>query len=149
MFACNSAMCSVSAIFAITMTNNSLYLFVYGTLLNKSNEFGAYLNTMCSFYAEGKFKGRLYDIGEYPGAVPVADGSDYVYGKIFVVNDADNVLKQLDYYEGFGADQAQPNLFIRERIAIETGNESVMCWGYLYNLPVEGLRLIRSGKYLS
>ena len=125
------------------------WLFVYGTLLDKQNEFGAYLNAKCSFYAEGRFKGRLYDIGEYPGAVTDTAGSDYVYGKIFTVNDPDNVLKRLDYYEGFGADQAKPNLFIRERIVIETDNKPVMCWVYLYNLQVEGLRLIKSGKYLS
>ncbi|SHM16193.1 gamma-glutamylcyclotransferase [Mucilaginibacter sp. OK098] len=124
------------------------YLFVYGTLLDKQNEFGAYLNAKCSFYAEGKFKGRLYDIGEYPGAVSDADSAYYVHGKVFLINDQDNVLKQLDYYEGFAADQAQPNLFIRESIAIETGNESVMCWVYLYNLPVSGLSLIKSGRYL-
>jgi gamma-glutamylcyclotransferase (GGCT)/AIG2-like uncharacterized protein YtfP len=125
------------------------WLFVYGTLLDKQNEFGAYLNAKCSFYAEGRFKGRLYDIGEYPGAVSDANGSYYVYGKVFLINDPDNVLKQLDHYEGFGADQAQPNLFIREFIVIETDNEPVECWVYLYNLPIEGLRLIKSGKYLS
>ncbi|MDB5087056.1 MAG: btrG [Mucilaginibacter sp.] len=131
------------------MKETPSWLFVYGTLLDKQNEFGAYLNAKCSFYAEGRFKGRLYDIGEYPGAVSDADGSCYVYGKIFAVNDPDNVLKQLDYYEGFGADQAKPNLFIRERMSIETDNEPVICWVYLYNLSVEGLWLIKSGKYLS
>jgi gamma-glutamylcyclotransferase (GGCT)/AIG2-like uncharacterized protein YtfP len=124
------------------------WLFVYGTLLDKQNEFGAYLNAKCSFYAEGRFKGRLYDIGEYPGAISDADGPYYVYGKIFLVNDPDNVLKQLDYYEGFGADQVKPNLFTRERMPIETSNEPVKCWVYLYNLPVNGFRLIKSGRYL-
>jgi gamma-glutamylcyclotransferase (GGCT)/AIG2-like uncharacterized protein YtfP len=104
------------------------WLFVYGTLLDKQNEFGAYLNAKCSFYAEGRF--------------------NYVYGKIFLVNDPDNVLKQLDYYEGFGADQVKPNLFTRERMPIETSNEPVKCWVYLYNLPVNGFRLIKSGRYL-
>lgn len=117
--------------------------------MDKQNEFGAYLNAKCSFYAEGRFKGRLYDIGEYPGAISDADGPYYVYGKIFLVNDPDNVLKQLDYYEGFGADEVKPNLFTRERMLIETSNEPVECWVYLYNLPVNGFRLIKSGRYLS
>ncbi len=124
------------------------YLFVYGTLLDKSNEFGAYLNENCCFYADGKFKGWLYDIGEYPGAVPVADASDYVYGKIFLVNDPDNVLKRLDDYEGSGANQPQPNEFTRQLVAVETTDETVQCWIYLYNLPVNKAFRISSGNYL-
>ncbi len=124
-------------------------LFVYGTLLDKQNEFGAYLNNNCSFYADGKFAGRLYGIGEYPGAITDTGASHYVYGKIFLVNNIDEVLKRLDDYEGFGPEQQQPNLFIRKLIAIETTNNMIDCWVYLYNLPVTGLRLIESGRYLS
>ena len=130
------------------MTSNITYLFVYGTLLDRQNEFGDYLNAKCSFYADGKFKGRLYDIGEYPGAVPVADGSDYVYGKIFLVNDPDSVMKRLDDYEGFGANQPQPNEFTRQLVVIETTDETVGCWMYLYNLPVDKVFRITSGNYL-
>jgi gamma-glutamylcyclotransferase (GGCT)/AIG2-like uncharacterized protein YtfP len=129
------------------MAKTNPYLFVYGTLLDKQNEFGAYLNAMCCFYADGKFKGLLYDIGEYPGAV--SDAINYVYGKIFMVNKPDEVLERLDDYEGFGPDQQQPNLFTRKLITAETDKEPVECWVYLYNLPVDGLRLIKSGKYLS
>ena len=130
------------------MTSNITYLFVYGTLLDRQNEFGDYLNAKCSFYADGKFKGRLYDIGEYPGAVPVAGGSDYVYGKIFLVNDPDNVMKRLDDYEGFGANQPQPNEFTRQLVAIETADKTIECWMYLYNLPVDKIFRIASGDYL-
>lgn len=122
------------------------YLFVYGSLLDKQNEFGAYLNANCTFYAEGRFRGKLYDIGEYPGAI-LADVNNYVHGKIYRVNDAKQVFKQLDYYEGFGPEEAQPNLFTRELLTIEVVNETVECWMYLYNLPVDGLRLIESGIY--
>lgn len=125
----------------------STYLFVYGTLLDKQNEFGAYLNKNCSFYANGRFKGKLYDIREYPGAVHDPESENYVQGKTVLVNDPAEVLRLLDDYEGFGPDQEQPNLFIRELIAIETDNEPVECWVYLYNLPVDGFRLIESGDY--
>jgi len=126
----------------------SNYLFVYGTLLDKQNEFGAYLNANCSFYADGKFKGRLYDIGEYPGAVVDSGGLNYVSGKIFLVNNTAEVLKLLDDYEGFGPKQQQPNLFVRELLNIKTEKTPVICWTYLYNLPIDGLRLIGSGKYV-
>ncbi|MDP9079540.1 MAG: gamma-glutamylcyclotransferase [Bacteroidota bacterium] len=131
------------------MAQTSKYLFVYGTLLSKENEFGKYLNRNCSFYNDGKFKGRLYDVGEYPGAVLNADGLNYVYGKVYRLNNADEVLERLDDYEGFGPEQDQPNLFTRELINIETRNALMVCWVYLYNLPVNGFRWIESGKYLS
>lgn len=130
------------------MEQTGNYLFVYGTLLDKGNEFAAYLNNNCSFYAKGKFKGRLYDIGEYPGAVADGNSPDYVYGSIVLIHNTTTVLKQLDDYEGFGDDQVQPNLFIRELMAVETDERSIDCWIYLYNLPVEGLVLIESGDYL-
>jgi gamma-glutamylcyclotransferase (GGCT)/AIG2-like uncharacterized protein YtfP len=131
------------------MDNISSYLFVYGTLLNKKNEFGAHLNANYFFYADGKFNGTLYNIGEYPGAILNAESDYYVYGKIFMVTDPDNILQLLDDYEGFGADQQQPNEFTRKLIAIETPDKVVECWVYLYNLPIDGLSVIESGKYLS
>ena len=127
------------------VTNN--YLFVYGTLLDDGNELGIYLKNNCSFYADGKFKGRLYDVGEFPGAI-LTYGAKYVYGRIFIMHDAEKVLEQLDDYEGFGSEQEQPNLFVREMIKAETDKELISCWCYLYNLEVDGLRLIESGDYL-
>ncbi|HEY8931476.1 MAG TPA: gamma-glutamylcyclotransferase family protein [Mucilaginibacter sp.] len=128
------------------MDNRPCYLFVYGTLLDTQNEFGAHLNQNCEFYAEGRFKGVLYEIGEYPGAVRT-DGDNYVYGRIFLIKYPENVLKLLDEYEGFGPDELQPNLFVRELAAVETNAGAVECWIYLYNHPVEGLEIISSGKY--
>jgi gamma-glutamylcyclotransferase (GGCT)/AIG2-like uncharacterized protein YtfP len=130
------------------MNEMPAYLFVYGTLLNKQNEFGAYLNRNCVFYANGKFRGRLYDIGEYPGAILASKGSDYVFGSILTVNDIDEVLQKLDDYEGFGYGQQQPYLFNRAFITIETNDKPVKCWVYLYNWPVQGFAMIPSGNYL-
>jgi gamma-glutamylcyclotransferase (GGCT)/AIG2-like uncharacterized protein YtfP len=124
------------------------YLFVYGTLLDERNEFAVYLKKNCSFYCGGKFKGMLYDIGEYPGAIFTSKSNQYVYGVIFRLNDAVSALKMLDDYEGFGIAKPAPNEFIRDLIEIETDLGPVKCWGYLYNLPVNGLWQIESGNYL-
>ncbi len=123
------------------------YLFVYGTLLDDYNEFGRYLKHNCSFFAKGRFKGRLYDIGEYPGAVADALSPGYVYGSIYIMNNEIEILKVLDDYEGFGGDQQQPNLFVREVIEVETDKGLIYCEVYLYNLSVDGLRVIESGDY--
>jgi gamma-glutamylcyclotransferase (GGCT)/AIG2-like uncharacterized protein YtfP len=127
----------------IMITNR--YLFVYGTLLQPGNTFAAYLKKHCSFYGEGRFKGLLYDAGQYPGALFLPAGDNFVYGHIFLMDNAAAVLKVLDDYEGFGAEQLQPNEFIRELVDIS--EDVINCWVYLYNWPVEGLKLIESGRY--
>jgi gamma-glutamylcyclotransferase (GGCT)/AIG2-like uncharacterized protein YtfP len=124
------------------------HLFVYGTLLDSSNNYAAYLQQHCTLLQQGKFKGRLYDMGEYPGAIADAHCEQYVYGSIYLMTEPEKVLTIIDDYEGFGAEQEQPNLFIRIQAAIETNLEPVMCWVYIYNLPIEHFAQIQSGRYL-
>ncbi|MEN0054737.1 MAG: gamma-glutamylcyclotransferase family protein [Mucilaginibacter sp.] len=124
------------------------YLFVYGTLLSSQNQYGAYLQQHCTFLQTGKFRGRLYDMGEYPGAVFSDEGDQYVHGSIYQMDDTENILSFIDDYEGFGANQEQPNLFIRILKGIETPTETITCWVYIYNLSVEHLPHIKSGRYL-
>ncbi len=130
------------------MEETGAYLFVYGTLLDAKNEFGAYIRQHCTRHGNGKFKGELYDIGEYPGALLKPDNNQFVHGIIYILDNPDEILKILDDYEGFGADQPQPNEFIRTRISIEGGLGLTDCWVYLYNLPVNGLVQIANGDYL-
>jgi gamma-glutamylcyclotransferase (GGCT)/AIG2-like uncharacterized protein YtfP len=125
------------------------HLFVYGTLLSGQNGYGAYLQQHCIFLQPGKFKGKLYDMGEYPGAVIQEDSSQYVHGSVYQMDDPEKILAFIDDYEGFGNDQEQPNLFIRILKEIETPSEPIECWVYLYNLPVEQFTQIKSGRYLS
>jgi gamma-glutamylcyclotransferase (GGCT)/AIG2-like uncharacterized protein YtfP len=129
------------------MINN--LLFVYGSLLGKENEFATYLNNNASIYSEGKFRGKLHDIGEHPGAVAYPEGEDVIVGNIVILNEPQHSLQILDDYEGFGPDQSQPNLFIRKSLPVETINGIVVCWIYLYNLPVSGFKPIISGDYLA
>ncbi|MHB8207403.1 gamma-glutamylcyclotransferase family protein [Mucilaginibacter sp.] len=130
------------------MIEKNNYLFVYGTLLDERNEFAIYLKQNCRFYDKGKLKGRLYDLGEYPGAIADENYPDYVYGNILELKNTAEALQYIDAYEGFGEDQEQPNLFIREIVSVEAENGQMNCWVYLYNLSVEGFRLIESGDYV-
>ncbi len=129
------------------MNENDQYLFVYGTLLDDSNPYCAFLKENSRFYQEGRFRGALYNIGNYPGATIHPACQTFVYGSIFTMDDPKSVLKELDEYEGFGDDFSQPNEFVRELVTIETENGPMPCWAYLYNLPTEGRPLIPSGKY--
>jgi len=123
-------------------------LFVYGTLLDEKNEFAAYLKGNSTFLQKGRFKGRLYDLGEYPGAVFRPANQEYVYGSIYMMNKPEKILKILDDYEGIGEIEEQPDLFVRELIEIETETQPAKCWVYFYNLPIDNLKQIVSGRYL-
>jgi gamma-glutamylcyclotransferase (GGCT)/AIG2-like uncharacterized protein YtfP len=122
-------------------------LFVYGTLLNEKNEYSAFLKKNCLYVSEAKFMGKLYDLGDYPGALAMNNAVFFVYGSVFEMKDPEKVLKTLDEYEGFGDEYEQPNLFIRELTTVETPDQLLTCWVYLYNLPVAGVKQIPSGKY--
>src|ERR1700749_172942 len=99
-------------------------LFIYGTLLNGDNEYAVYLENNSRFYAEGRIKGKLYDVGEYPGAV-LLESEDYIYGTILQLNDPEKVLSVLDDYEGYGQGQQEPYLFIRVLAEVWTENGKV------------------------
>ena len=135
------------AIFVFITMETENYLFVYGTLLDNGNEFATYLNNNCSIYSKGKLKAKLYDLGEYPGAI-ATDELVYTYGTIVKLTNSKEVLKHLDDYEGYGPTQLQPNLFIRVMTEVESDSGFINCWVYFYNLSVTGLKVIESGDYL-
>ena len=127
---------------------NSDLLFVYGSLLDSTNQFGDYLKSNAQFIGNAVFKGRLFDCGAYPGAI--IDNAGYnVRGCIYRLSTLKTALPILDDYEGFGEDQEQPNLFIRELVTVDYNSEIIECWIYLYNLPFDGLTEISSGDYIS
>jgi gamma-glutamylcyclotransferase (GGCT)/AIG2-like uncharacterized protein YtfP len=120
-------------------------LFVYGTLLDEQNQYSIYLRDNSRFYANGKVRGKLYQLGEYPGAI--LGGEDYIYGVILQMDNPAEALPLIDIYEGFGDDQPQPNEFIRILTQAETDKGPVECWIYLYNLPYANMPRIESGIY--
>ena len=130
------------------MTGTNIFLFVYGTLLDERNPFGALLKNSCTYYKKGRFKGELFDLGEYPGALFNPDTEHFVHGNIFEMSYSEHTLKMLDDYEGFGNAYPQPNEFTRELRDVETDDGSSTCWIYLYNGPIEGHWLIASGNYM-
>lgn len=124
------------------------FLFVYGTLLQPGNEFADYLNKHCKFISNGKVKGRLYDIGEYPGAVIDKAYEYFIYGAIFMMDDPETILKVVDDYEGIGELYSHPQEYIREQVSIQTNGDDIICWMYIYNLPVDTYLPIINGDYM-
>lgn len=122
-------------------------LFVYGTLLDPKNQVAKFLQSNAEFYADGYFRGKLYNLGEYPGAVKSNNPEDKVYGSVFALEKPETVLSMLDEYEETGDQFAEPNEFIRTKTEIVVGkNEKLLCWIYLYSRSTENLSPIKTWR---
>jgi gamma-glutamylcyclotransferase (GGCT)/AIG2-like uncharacterized protein YtfP len=124
-------------------------LFVYGTLSPSLapahvREIMAGLKQLSS----GFMPGRLYDLGDYPGAVFDVGAPTRVYGEVFELPSDSRLISRLDEYEGFSPADPPSSLFIREkRPIIVTNNVQLSCWVYLYNRDPGNLPLIPAGNY--
>lgn len=122
------------------------FLFVYGTLLDPKNQVAKFLQSNAELYDEGYFQGKLFDLGDYPGAVESNNPEDKVYGSVFVLK-TETVLRILDEYEEAGDQFANPNEFIRTKTEIVVNkNEKLFCWIYLYNRSTENLLPIKTWR---
>lgn len=82
--------------------------------MKTENKYASFLNKVGSFVCSGYFYGKLFDLGDYPGAVIDIKSLNIVKGEIYKLNDIDSVFEILDKYEGFGAEFEKPNEFIRK-----------------------------------
>ncbi len=95
------------------------------------------------------FRGRLYDLGEYPAAVPSTEDGDQVVGEVYRLCNAFEVLLRLDTYEACEPGHAEPTEYVRRREFVRLESGAVLeAWVYVYNLPVTSLPRIRSGDFL-
>lgn len=128
---------------------DSSYLFVYGTLLKDTgNDMASFLHAHSQCLGNGYFHGKLYKVSWYPGAVISRNTFDKVHGKVFKILNDKAVFKVLDDYEGTGPNYPEPHLFKKKQVTayLEDGT-AVEAVVYLYNLEVEPLEEIPSGKF--
>lgn len=124
-------------------------VFVYGTL--RSGASGpSHLLQPARLIGSGCFQGRLYDIGDYPGAVESSEPEDQVMGQVYELLRVPVTIRQLDHYEGMGAEDKPPYEYRRKLCSIRMQNgELLSAWVYLYARNVQALKRIQSGDYLS
>ena len=61
------------------------HLFVYGSLRSGFHSPAyEYISRYFDLVSEGKVKGKLYDMGEYPAAIP-DNGDHYIIGELYVI----------------------------------------------------------------
>jgi gamma-glutamylcyclotransferase (GGCT)/AIG2-like uncharacterized protein YtfP len=125
-------------------------LFVYGTLRRGARPGASQLlERGATCLGPARTRGRLYDVGRYPGLVPSDDPAAFVRGEVHVLADPAVALEHLDRYEGCAPDDARPHEYERvEREVVLDSGAVVAAWVYLYARPIDGLREIRSGDWL-
>lgn len=111
------------------------YLFVYGTLKRSANsEMSNLLATNADFVDYACYRGELYQINGYPGAVPSVNPEHIVPGEVYRLPEANRLLTCLDQYEGYGPDFPEPNEYRRQKQEVMlNGGAIVSAWVYLYN----------------
>lgn len=126
------------------------HLFVFGTLLSGyDHPMSRLLAQRATLLGEARCTGQLFLVRHYPGMVTSTDPADQVFGELYRLDDAGELLARLDDYEGCGPDDAKPYEFVRERIVVATADGStVQAWTYLYNRSVAELPRIASGRFL-
>jgi len=122
-------------------------LFVYGTLQPPSS---IPLADRLAVIGPARVRGRLYDLGPYPGLIPADDAdADWVHGLLCALPSEDpDLLADLDDYEGYDPTDPVGSLFVRERgtARVESGND-IPCWVYRYNRPVDAHARLVNGRW--
>jgi pyruvate carboxylase len=123
-----------------TATEPSL-LLLYGSLRRGEPMFDQLgLAQALEFLSPAMFPGELYDLGDYPGALP---GNGFVFGELYRISDP-RILTSLDHYEEFDAEKPEDSLFLRRSVSIPGHGEA---WVYFYNGSADGRRRIASGDW--
>ena len=98
-------------------------VFFYGTLrtgFNRTTRAG--IDTFLKFAGRASIKGKLFDLGIYPAAVPAADGR--VWGEVFEMVDAPKVLAALDVEPAWADSSRRRSIGSR---VIAPRNRSAVC----------------------
>jgi gamma-glutamylcyclotransferase (GGCT)/AIG2-like uncharacterized protein YtfP len=122
------------------------YLFVYGTLRPGSGHPMAELLAAKARLVQGAIvRGRLYDLGPYPGLTP---GEGSVRGELYELYKPAATLELLDRYEGCPDGEAAA--FDREVVTVplEQG-ASAAAWVYYFRGPVREDQYVASGDYFA
>lgn len=135
------------------MPDQTIYpLFVYGSLLSgfKSPAY-EYISRFFNLVGKAKVKGKLYDMGEYPAAIPTNE-DDFIMGELYQIkNEAEFswAIGQLDDYEGVTPEPGEEQLYRRELSSILIEDKIKNAWIYWYNGSIAGKPVIASGDVLS
>jgi gamma-glutamylcyclotransferase (GGCT)/AIG2-like uncharacterized protein YtfP len=125
------------------------YLFAYGTLQEgRAPAAVKQLIEKLKPLGTGYIQGRLYDLGDYPGAKPSKSPHRTITGTVFELPDDPAVLRDLDKYEEYSKGRPSESLFVRKKLPAKLSNgQRLTCWTYFYNGKVNESLRIANGDY--
>ncbi len=133
------------------MKTTAYQLFVYGSLRSGfRNPAYEYLTKYFQLLGEAIVKGKFYDKGPHPVAIPSTDDS-YLNGELYVMKNPEEfdwAIEQLDDYEGLNVEVGETPLYKRALVDVYQEGKSSKAWIYWYNGSVEGMSEIATGDVL-
>lgn len=133
------------------MKNEIFQLFVYGSLRSGfRNPIYHYLTQYFHLQGEAVVRGRFYDSGDYPVALPTEE-DHFLSGELYEVNSAEEfswAIEQLDDYEGINVETGEEPLYRRDLVEVFRNGIPTQAWIYWYNQSVEGMPAIETGDVL-
>jgi gamma-glutamylcyclotransferase (GGCT)/AIG2-like uncharacterized protein YtfP len=128
------------------------HLFVYGSLRSgfQSPAYD-YITRYFQLVAAAQVRGKLFDMGEYPAAVPAPDEDSWIKGELYLAKSLEEfsfALAQLDDYEGVKVEKHETPLYRREVVQVDVQGHWIPSWIYWYNGDVSGRPEVKSGDIL-
>ena len=125
------------------------YLFVYGTLRSDCGaSFNKVMRSEFKLIGKAVTRGKLYDIGNYPGIVIEDCGFPMVTGEVYQIVGSGSGMEKLDEYEESSTEQDPASEYYRtlRKVELEDGR-TLEAWVYIYNQPIMDFNRIKSGNY--
>ena len=133
------------------MQHSTYQLFVYGSLRSGfRNPAYQYLTKYFRLLGEAVVKGKFYDKGPYPVAVPTNEES-FINGELYALNNPEEfkwAIEQLDDYEGLNVEPGEKPLYKRELVTVFQEAVPSQAWIYWYNDSIAGMSEIATGDVL-
>lgn len=130
------------------VAGHSSLFFAYGTLRRGFCRHKFLEAARAQFLSRGTVRGELYDLGEYPGAVPSESSSALVRGAVYRLPNPARALRVVDQVEGLASGSPEQSLYRRALATVTLQNGTkVEAWIYWLNRHLGPRRRIPSGKY--
>ena len=104
-------------------------LFVYGSLKFSENNHNRIFSGYDIKITSAWTFGELYDLGYFPA---LTDGNNKVYGELIEFDNLE-ILRRVDYLEGYRGENSIFNFYDRRGIQIFTDKNEVKAWVYFLN----------------
>ncbi len=133
------------------MSNSNYNLFVYGSLRSGfHHDAYQYMAQYFTLIGSATVKGKLFDTGEYPVALPSAEET-FIQGELYTITRPEEfsyIIGQLDDYEGVHAEEGETALYKREVATAYCNNQQFTAWIYWFTGNADNLPQIPSGDVL-